>query len=77
LWIHAAIDSARNEEKVPLGSIIHLARQMDQWSRRVKAKVLLGAVERAVGCLDSYADLATAFHRHVKLRMYELLIWHR
>lgn len=39
LWIRAAVDSARNKDKVPLDSITCLARRMDQWSRRVKAKV--------------------------------------
>jgi hypothetical protein len=39
-----------------------------------ESQSMLGAVERAVRCLDSYTDLATAFHRHVKLRVHELLI---
>lgn len=42
-----------------------------------ESQSMLGAVERAVRCLDLYTDLATAFHRHVKLRVHELLIWHR
>jgi hypothetical protein len=35
LWIRAAVDSARNEGKIPLDSITCLARRMDQRSRRV------------------------------------------